>query len=116
MLHDIVVTLDRWSVYSLSRCVHTIGQVELDSQHAPSSSSRVDFGRYPKSASTHVLVSASTHINRSPFRLVLCGVAESVLQLALCEVVKSALRLALCRVSLVVSSVLPLKAWQVRDC
>ena len=33
MLHDIVVILDRWSVYSLSRCVHTIDQVELDSQH-----------------------------------------------------------------------------------
>ena len=33
MLHDIVVTLDRWSGYSLSRCVHTINQVELDSQH-----------------------------------------------------------------------------------
>ena len=26
-----MVTLDRWSVYSLSRCVHTLDQVELDS-------------------------------------------------------------------------------------
>ena len=31
MLHDIVVILDSSSVYSLSRCVHTIDQVELDS-------------------------------------------------------------------------------------
>ena len=29
---DIMVTLDRWSVYSLSRWVHTLDQVELDSQ------------------------------------------------------------------------------------
>ena len=27
---DIMVTLDRWSVYSLSRCAHTLDQVELD--------------------------------------------------------------------------------------
>ena len=25
-----MVTLDRWSVYSLSRCAHTLDQVELD--------------------------------------------------------------------------------------
>ena len=33
MLQKIVVTLDRWSVPSLSRCVHTLDQVELDSQY-----------------------------------------------------------------------------------
>ena len=33
---DIMVTLDHWSVYSLSRCVHTLDQVELDSQHCHS--------------------------------------------------------------------------------
>ena len=27
-----MVTLDRWSIYSLGRCVHTLDQVELDSQ------------------------------------------------------------------------------------
>ena len=32
---DIMLILDRWSVYSLSRCVHTLDQVELDSQHIP---------------------------------------------------------------------------------
>ena len=94
MLHDIVVTLDLWSVYSLSRCVHTLDKVELDSQHAPSSSSRAGVGRYPKSASILVLESASTRINRSPLRLVLCGVAVSVLRLALCRVVK--VRVAAC--------------------
>ena len=83
MLQKIVVTLDYWSVPSLSRCVHTLDQVELDYQHAPSSSSRVSFGWYLKSASTRVLESASTHINQSPLRLVLCGVVESVFQLAL---------------------------------
>ena len=34
-----MVTLDRWNVYSLSRCVHTLDQVELDSQHIHSSNS-----------------------------------------------------------------------------
>ena len=81
-----MVTLNRWSVYSLSRCVHTLDHIELDSQHAPSSSSRVGFGRYPKSASIRVLESTSIRISRSPLRLVLCGVAESVLRLALCGV------------------------------
>ena len=33
MLQNIVVTLDHWSVYSLSRCAQTLDQVELDSQH-----------------------------------------------------------------------------------
>ena len=33
MLQRIVVTLDRWSVRSLSRCVHTLDQVKIDSQH-----------------------------------------------------------------------------------
>ena len=90
----IVVTIHRWSVHSLSRCVHTLDQVELDSEHAPSSSSRVSFGRYLKSASTRVPESASTRINRSSLWLVFCKVAESLLQLALCGVAKSALRLA----------------------
>ena len=105
---QIVVTLDRWSVHSLSRCVHTLDQVELDSQHAPSSSSRAGFGRYLKSASTRVLKSASTRINRSPLRLVLCGVAESVLRLALCGVAESLVMLRSFFST-------PPQAWQVRD-
>ena len=32
MLQKIVVTFDRLSVHTLSRCVHTLDQVELDSQ------------------------------------------------------------------------------------
>ena len=122
MLQDIVVTLDHWSVYSLSRCVHTLDQVELDFQHAPSSSSRVGFGRYPKSASTRAPKSASIRINRSLLRLVLCKVVESMLQLALCGVAKYELRLALCRVvelrnPRVTHSFFstPPQAWQVRD-
>ena len=32
MLQKVVVTFDHLSVHTLSRCVHTIDQVELDSQ------------------------------------------------------------------------------------
>ena len=99
MLQKIVVTLYHFSVHTLSSCVHTLDQVELDSQHTPSSSSRDGFGRSPKSASTRVLESASIRINRSPLRLVLCGVVESVLQLALYEVAEFVLWLALCGVA-----------------
>ena len=67
MVHDIVVTLDHWSVYSLSRYVHTIDQVELDSQHAPSSSSRLASSCVVRSCE----VGASACVMRS------CGVAES---------------------------------------
>ena len=34
MLQKVVVNLDQLSVHTLSRCVHTLDQVELDSQHA----------------------------------------------------------------------------------
>ena len=79
---DIMVTLDRWSVYSLSRCVHTLDQVELDSQHAPSSSSRVGFGWYPRSASTHVPESTSTRV--ISYRD--CGIRDSACVVCSCEV------------------------------
>ena len=79
MLQNIVVTLDRWSVYSLSRCVHTLDQVELDSQHAPSSSSRVGFKQYTMSASTCIPESLLTRVDSHYpkfAQLVLCGVVE----------------------------------------
>ena len=86
MLHDIMVTIDRWSVNSLSRCVDTIDQVELDSQHAPSSSRRVGFERYPKFTSirvdSHYPKSALASIMRScevralACVMLCCGVAE----------------------------------------
>ena len=77
MLQKIVVTFDRLSVHTLSSCVHTLDQVEFDSQHAPSSSSGVGFGWYPKSASTRVPESASTRINQSPLQLALSEVCFS---------------------------------------
>ena len=94
-----MVTLDRWSVYTLSSCVHTLDQVELDSQHDPSNSSRVGFRRYLKSSSIHVLEFASTRISRSPLRLALCRVLEMQNQ-RLMRSAKSVLRYAICRVAL----------------
>ena len=41
-------------LFTLKVSSHTKTTFELDSQHAPSSSSRVGFGRYPKSASTRI--------------------------------------------------------------
>ena len=48
MLQKVVVTFDRLSVHTLSRCVHTLDQVELDSQQQDCSTSSLE-GEYIKS-------------------------------------------------------------------
>ena len=38
---DIMVIVDRWRVYSLSRCVHTLDQVELHSRFSTINTKKV---------------------------------------------------------------------------
>ena len=59
MLQKIVMTLDRWNVHSLSRCVHTQDQVELDSQQEGTIQQSQIWGlgyEFPKSANNMIIL------------------------------------------------------------
>ena len=65
-------------LFTLKVSSHTKTTFELDSQHTPSSSSQVSFGRYPKSASTRI----DSHRH--------CGIRVPACVVCSCEVCASA--------------------------
>ena len=73
-------------LFTLNVSSHTKTTFELDSQHAPSSSSRVGLRQYPKSHSTRVPDFASTRVDSHRN----CGFRASACVVCSCEVCASA--------------------------